>query len=247
MNTDVRMLPTDSLEVDLRYQRLVNSELVSKIASHYSEALFSPLLVAERKTREGISYYVVDGQHRLEAAKLLDLVEVPCFVYSGMTPAEEANLFVNQQVASRRLTPKDTYKANVFIGNPQNIDVIIDKTLKKYKHRIGVHCHDTGGWYAIVTLRDTVRLVGEDGLSKTLLILNELDWTTGRAAKSRLMLVAISHALKVGVSVSDIIALFSARWSKPEDLVAEVVIAAAGRKPTVAVIDVIDKVLKERT
>ncbi|MCM1322995.1 MAG: ParB N-terminal domain-containing protein [Acetobacter sp.] len=242
MNRTIQMVSTDELQVDSRYQRPVNEALVGKIASHFNEALFAPLLVAERATPDGHIKFVVDGQHRLEAARLLGFKEVPCFVYSGMSVADEANLFVSQQVASARLTPRDSYKANVFIHNPENIDVMIDKTLHKYGHRIGVHEHDVGGWYAIVTLRETVKKYGVDGLAKVLMLLNELGWTAGRAAKSRLMLVGLGHATKkVGVAKAKEAIL--ANYASPEEFIASITIAAKGRKPTVAVIGVIDNIL----
>ena len=246
-NKEITMVPTEELEIDRRYQRLVNPLLVSKIARCYNEALFSPLLVAERHTPNGTFKYVVDGQHRLEAARVLGLPEVPCFIYQNMSPVEEAALFVNQQVASARLTPRDTYKANVFIGNPENIDVMIDSTLHKYGHRIGIHEHDTGGWYAIVALRDTIKKVGVEGLSKILITLNELGWKTGRAAKSRLMLVGLGHAVRKGLLVATMKEMMSAKYSRPEEFIADVTLQSKGRKHTVAVLDVIDGAIAEFT
>ncbi len=244
MNRTIQMVSTDELQIDARYQRPVNEALVGKIASHFNEALFAPLLVAERTMPSGTTKFVVDGQHRLEAARALGFKEVPCFVYQGMSPADEANLFVSQQVASARLTPRDSYKANVFVGNPENIDVIIDTVLHKYGHRIGVHEHDTSGWYAIVTLRDTIKKYGQAGLSKTLIVLNELGWTSGRAAKSRLILVGISHAVaKVGTTKT--LEIFRQKYHTPEDFTADIIVYAHGRKPTVAVIGLVDKIISE--
>ena len=245
-NKEIVMVPTNELEVDRRYQRNVDTLLVSKIARHYSEALFSPLLVAERHTPNGTFKYVVDGQHRLEAARLLGIKEVPCFIYQGMDPSQEATLFVNQQVATARLTPRDTYKANVFIGNPENIDVIIDNVLRKYGHRIGIHSHDIGGWYAIVALRETVRKVGIGGLAEILQVLNGLGWTSGRAAKSRLLLSGLTQAVKRGLTVDQIIALCRQNYPTPEDYIAEVTRRARGRKPTIAAAAMIDEVITQR-
>lgn len=243
---EIVMVPTDELEVDRRYQRNVDTLLVSKIARYYNEALFSPLLVAERHTPNGTFKYVVDGQHRLEAARLLGITEVPCFVYEGMDSTQEASLFVNQQVATARLTPRDTYKANVFIGNPENIDVIIDKTLHKHGHRIGIHSHDVGGWYAIVSLRETIKKVGVGGLEEILEALNELGWTLGRAAKSRLLLSGLTQAVKRGLSAAEIVEMCRQNYPDPEDYIAEVARRARGRKQTIAAAAMIDDIITQK-
>lgn len=245
MNQVISMLPVDELNVDMRYQRDENSQLVKKIVEHFEEALFSPLVVSCRTNKGKKSYYVVDGQHRLSAAKKLGYTEVPCFVYDNLPTMREGMLFVNQQMASRRLTPRDVYKANLFISDPLNTDVIIDKTLKKYDHRLGAHTHDLNGWWCIVALRDTVKQVGEQGLSEILIALNELNWRQGRAAHSRIILVGMSHAIKLGVSVTDIVRAFGSEYDDAAGFIGKVYSISKGRKPTAAVLDVVDNLLEK--
>lgn len=241
MSKEIVMLSPDNLLIDNRYQRPVNPALVSRIARHYSEALFSPLLVAQRGSSK---YYVVDGQHRLEAAKELGLQEIPCFIYQNMSPSEEASLFVNQQVATCRLTPRDTYKANIFIGNPENIDVIIENTLHKRGHRIGVHEHDVNGWYAIVALRETVKLIGQQGLDTILTILNKLNWISGRASKSAIVLRGLSYAVKKGYSIDEIVNALLKSFPTPEEFIAYLGVKAKGRKRTAIVPEVMEELMK---
>jgi hypothetical protein len=74
----------DQLLIDESYQRSLeaaNSQtLIRRIAMHWDWGLCQPLFVARRA--DG-SLYVVDGQHRLEAAKLRgDIWQLPCVVTS---------------------------------------------------------------------------------------------------------------------------------------------------------------------
>lgn len=73
--------------------------------------------------REG-SYFVVDGQHTTEALRRLGFgdAKVQCWYYSGLTEADEAELFL---VLNNRLTvnPFDRFGAGVTAGRPVPSDI----------------------------------------------------------------------------------------------------------------------------
>jgi hypothetical protein len=91
----------DQLQIDPEYQRSLETggsqTLIRRLAVFWDWGLCQPLVVARRADS---CLYVVDGQHRLAAAKLRgDIWQLPCVVASYRNPAEEAAAFValNQQ------------------------------------------------------------------------------------------------------------------------------------------------------
>lgn len=106
------------LNIDDRYQRglTVKSEgMIRKIARFWDWGLCQPLACARR---EDGSVWVVDGQHRLNAAKLRgDIPHLPCVVQRHETVADEAAAFVALNQMRRPLTPIDLFKAALASGD----------------------------------------------------------------------------------------------------------------------------------
>lgn len=106
------------LGVDKRYQREIGRAgvtHVNRIASAFNWNCYQPIVVSERG--DG-SYAVIDGQHRLEAARKHPLVdELPCYVIDAPGVAAQAAVFV--AVNSRRLglTSLQTFFAAVAAGD----------------------------------------------------------------------------------------------------------------------------------
>ena len=103
------------LQVDPSYQRSIDNgpsqALVRKIAMFWDWTLFHPLAVARRQ--DG-SLWVVDGQHRLGAARLRrDIYDIPCVVSPSLSQADEAASFVAMNQQRRPLTKLDLFKAAV--------------------------------------------------------------------------------------------------------------------------------------
>ena len=82
----------DKLSVDFSYQRVPSSKKVTKIVKEFSDYAFGVIEVSQRVNG---NYVVVDGWHRVCAAKLHGLTRIPCNVHEGMTHAEEAAMFVD--------------------------------------------------------------------------------------------------------------------------------------------------------
>ena len=106
------------LSVDPSYQRSIDNPssraLIKKIAREWDWSLFQLLVVSRRPTGE---LYVVDGQHRLEAARLRgDLHDLPCSVYDFQFVAHEADAFVALNQQRKPLTRLDLFKGAVTGG-----------------------------------------------------------------------------------------------------------------------------------
>jgi ParB-like chromosome segregation protein Spo0J len=81
-------------------------------------AAVHPLLVA---SRDG-GLYIIDGQHRWEAAKLRgDIQFMPCAVGNYTGSAEEAALFVAANRHRVRVNPMDMWRAAVAAGDEATV------------------------------------------------------------------------------------------------------------------------------
>lgn len=93
------------LAIDPTYQRDLDRNslrMIDRIAREWDWGLCQPLVVA---SRPGGSYYVIDGQHRLEAARLRgDIEQLPCVILYPGDPADEAATFVKLNQERRPLT-----------------------------------------------------------------------------------------------------------------------------------------------
>lgn len=107
------------LNIDRSYQRSIDAgpsqSLIRRIAMFWDWSLFHPLTVARRN--DG-SLWVVDGQHRLAAARLRnDMWDLPCVVTAYSSVADEAASFVAMNVQRRPLSALDLFKAALSAGD----------------------------------------------------------------------------------------------------------------------------------
>lgn len=106
------------LAVDPTYQRDLDArshQLIARIANGWDWNLCPPLVVAQRHDR---TLWVVDGQHRLEAARMRgDIGQLPCVVFHPADPADEARTFVQLNDQRRPLTPYALYNASLAAGD----------------------------------------------------------------------------------------------------------------------------------
>lgn len=88
----LRWLTIEDLKISPQAQRELRPGWAAQIANEFDPDRFMPLLVS---LRDG-NHYVVDGQHRVEAMRILgwDQQQVQCWVHEGLTEAEEADLFL---------------------------------------------------------------------------------------------------------------------------------------------------------
>ena len=107
------------LKVDASYQRSIDSEtsktLIRRIASCWDWSLYHPLTVSRRL--DG-TLWVVDGQHRLAAARLRrDMHDLPCVVTPYESRAAEAASFVAMNAQRRALSALDLFRAALASGD----------------------------------------------------------------------------------------------------------------------------------
>lgn len=111
----------EQLQIDESYQRSLDvggsQTLIRRIAIHWDWGLCQPLYVA-RRADGGL--YVVDGQHRLAAARMRsDIAQLPCVVTHFQNAAAEAAAFVALNQERRPLSKLQIFKAALASGDPE--------------------------------------------------------------------------------------------------------------------------------
>lgn len=107
------------------YQRPVDKQNVNNIASEFDMNKCQFLTVSYRDD----VFYVIDGQHRLEAARLRGIKTLPCIIFEGLTEKQEARMFATQHINVKKLHPISTYNANLVNGDTSIPEVFVDVTI----------------------------------------------------------------------------------------------------------------------
>lgn len=113
-------LNVGSLRIDDAYQRLIATEdaqrVIKRIAENFTWRDFLAVVVGKRDDR---TLWVIDGQHRLEAAKRLGIINVPCLIFPYDSIAEEAQTFVAINRDRRRVDAVDLFLASLTAGDEE--------------------------------------------------------------------------------------------------------------------------------
>lgn len=114
----------DQLEVDPSYQRSIENPesqaLIAQIALNWHWGRAQLLTVSRRDGR----LFVVDGQHRLAAARLRgDIQQLPCLIEEYTDVAEEAALFNDLNDRRRPVSALDKFRAAVVAGDADCIAI----------------------------------------------------------------------------------------------------------------------------
>jgi hypothetical protein len=163
------------LQIDPRYQRSIETgpsqSLIRRIARDWDWRLCQPLLVAGRGD-EGL--FVVDGQHRLAAARLRgDIGDLPCVMISWRDANEEASAFVELNRARKPLGALDLFRASLAGADPDALALramIEEVGLSIAPHTNPKHWRP-GMLHNISGIQKCLRLHGEEITRRTLRIL----------------------------------------------------------------------------
>lgn len=124
MPPSIEMRNPGELHIDDRYQRSIDTgpsrALISKIANEWDWRMCMPLVVSRRQ--DGL--FVIDGQHRLAAAKLRkDIQYLPCCVANYDGVADEAAMFTAINRARRAMNRLDDFHAAQAGANPEALAI----------------------------------------------------------------------------------------------------------------------------
>lgn len=137
----------DELHIDESYQRSLQNH-VKIIARDWNPTKCDPLKINFRY--DGL-FYVWDGQHRLEAARLRGIKYLLCDITVGLTQEQEAELFECQGVGIKKPDPYDIFKANVCAG--EEIDTAIKDMCDKYNLMVNRNNKQSGNLSCLTLAR----------------------------------------------------------------------------------------------
>jgi hypothetical protein len=110
---EMQLVPKGEIAIDHAYQRQANEMKVRCMAGEFSWVAFGAITV----NRRGGKLYVMDGQHRLEAALRRDDVQnVPCIIYNLPSTKEEASGFLSLNTNRKPVSSIDKFKAQIVSG-----------------------------------------------------------------------------------------------------------------------------------
>lgn len=109
------------LEADRRAQRAYSAKRAAKIAQEFDPDYVGVIHVSERSDGRR---YIVDGQHRVGALRILGWLDqrVECKVYVGLTLAQEAKLFVHLNNFVR-VQPFDNFMVRITARDPDAVAI----------------------------------------------------------------------------------------------------------------------------
>lgn len=159
-------------------QRPFDERRARKIAAVFNPDSFTPVIVSQPDA-EGL-HHIIDGQHRVGAARLYLGPEqsVPCFVVHVDTPEEAARVFNTINNERTRVSAIDSFRTAVTEG--QKLHVEVDRLLAQLGYRIATTKTD-GALSAIDACLFVARSHRLDGLRDTLLMLQGA-WAKERAS-----------------------------------------------------------------
>ena len=163
-------VPLERVKVNPLAQRDMVQARVDKLVAEFDpEQLGNPVV-----NHRGDSFYVIDGQHRIEALKAWlgdgwETQHVQCEVYEGMTEAEEAEVFLKRNDAlAVQAYPK--FRVAVQAGRSDEVD--IDKIVRQCGLRVSQD-KGNGAVSAVGTLVRVYRRSDPATLARTLLLIRD--------------------------------------------------------------------------
>lgn len=160
----------DELHIDESYQRSLQNH-VKVIARDWNPTKCDPLKI---NFREDGNFYVWDGQHRLEAARLRGIKYLLCDITVGLTQSQEAELFGCQGVGIKKPDPYDIFKANVCSG--EEIDTAIKDMCDIYDLVVNRNNKKAGNLSCLTLVRDIFKKGDEKYFDWVLELLHKARW-----------------------------------------------------------------------
>lgn len=118
-------LSVDLLRVDRNTQRELRENHIKMIVKEFNVVDFGRIIISKRN--DG-NYYIIDGQHRVEAVKRLEIKEVPCILIKNKTDIEDAGTFLAINKNTEKIKGLEEYRIGLKAENKDWVRV--DEILK---------------------------------------------------------------------------------------------------------------------
>lgn len=165
----LRWIPLIDIKVNPLAQRELKPARVDKLATEFDPEQFGSPTVNHRDD----AYYVIDGQHRIEAFKVWlgegswEDQQIQCWNYDGLTEDEEAEVFLklNDTLAVNAMSK---FRVGVQAGRKDECDV--DRIVRSQGLRVSTDKSD-GAISAVNTLMKLYRRADPATLARTLKVI----------------------------------------------------------------------------
>lgn len=180
MNPDKYMNPgllreiyLSRLTSGLDYQRVVSDSTVQKLIKNWDPRFLDPIVVSYRDGK----YYVIDGQHRVVAIQRMhpdEDVKVRCIVHTGLTYADEAELFYKLDQCKKKLSYSQSVNALLQAGtDPELNDIMRRMRTHGFQFATGAGTYGDNMVRATRAMVEAYRLLGPDLFSRMLILLRD--------------------------------------------------------------------------
>lgn len=122
----IELLPVDTIQVDMTYQRTLAPNKVKAMSTKFSKVAAGVLTVS---LRENGQFFIIDGQHRLEAMKKCGVMLAECKVIQGLSIKEEAEIYIDCNTVRKNPIALDTFRARLVTNDPiaESIKGVVEK------------------------------------------------------------------------------------------------------------------------
>lgn len=156
------------LHVDPSYQRGLSQPRISAMARNWDPLLADEIKVSMRK--DG-SLWLIDGQHRMNAAMLAGVEELFAMVMTGLSPEQEADLFVRGTKQRKGFNSLEEWRAALSAGYADIVE--INTLVESIGGRVNTSPNGAKGINAPSALSDVYRLGGTELLGWTLTVIRD--------------------------------------------------------------------------
>lgn len=165
---ELAWLPVDKLDVDPSYQRSLDTKasqkLIQKIADNFRWISFQAILATPQGQGDNKRWLIIDGQHRVAAAKQRGIKHVPAVVVAEASQAEQASAFVGANRDRAPMQAQHIFHARLVAGDAdcQIIARICKKAgIQLYRYNIAAKQFKPGWTAATPALLAALRRYGE--------------------------------------------------------------------------------------
>ena len=191
----LREINLSRLTSGLPYQRVVDERKVNALVRQWDNLLMEPVVVSYRDGK----YYLIDGQHRIAALRRIFKdadTSVLCIVHTGLTYADEAELFYRLDQGREKLSSAERIHALLQSGANPELNDINGRINEK-----GFHWATDSGAYGDNRIKATravieaYRMLGPEGFSRMLDLLRKT-WRGMSDSLCAIMLSGMALLLK---------------------------------------------------
>lgn len=165
---NLRWVKASDMVVSTIAQREQRQARVNQIVAEFDQDKIGTPILSHR----GGHYFIVDGQHRIEAMRTVlgEEVEVQCWVYEGLDEAAEAELFLRYNDVLI-VNSYDKFQVAVQAGRPDETDV--DRIVRGQNLVVTRDKNLPGAVHAVATLKKVYNRDGAAALARALGIIRD--------------------------------------------------------------------------